>query len=292
MNSFRSILFPTDFSSRCDRFMEEVAQVATEADAEVTVLHVLPAFPYCWAGIDTTYPVILDEEQVRDAAMEQLDAVCEQFSRTWGVKAKSDLDVGEPGGVIAAYAQQKALDLIMMPTHGTGSFRPFLLGSVTAKVLHDSSRPIWTTAHDNSSNTTRQLRDSEVLCAVTLKENSECLIRYAHEFSKEFGARLTIVHAIPDLSSRFRSLHAVDDLRRSSQEFATKRITEMQTKVGTNLPVCIVEGDTGIALREAAIRHNARLMMIRRTSLHGVLGRLRTHAYEIIQNSSCSILSV
>jgi hypothetical protein len=32
------------------------------------------------------------------------------------------------------------VDLIMMPTHGVGTFRSFLVGSVTAKVLHDATR--------------------------------------------------------------------------------------------------------------------------------------------------------
>ena len=32
----------------------------------------------------------------------------------------------------------------MMPTHGCGPLRRFLLGSVTAKVLHDVSTAVWT----------------------------------------------------------------------------------------------------------------------------------------------------
>ncbi len=36
------------------------------------------------------------------------------------------------------------LDLIMMPTHGGRHFRSLLIGSVTAKVLHDVRCPVWT----------------------------------------------------------------------------------------------------------------------------------------------------
>jgi nucleotide-binding universal stress UspA family protein len=31
----------------------------------------------------------------------------------------------------------------MMATHGTGLFRSLLIGSVTAKVLHDARCPVW-----------------------------------------------------------------------------------------------------------------------------------------------------
>jgi hypothetical protein len=34
--------------------------------------------------------------------------------------------------------------MILMPTHGYGPFRQMLLGSVTAKVLHDSKCPVLT----------------------------------------------------------------------------------------------------------------------------------------------------
>jgi nucleotide-binding universal stress UspA family protein len=44
-------------------------------------------------------------------------------------------------------ARESAFDLIMMPTRGRGRFRAALLGSVTAKVLHDSACAVWTAAH-------------------------------------------------------------------------------------------------------------------------------------------------
>ena len=36
---------------------------------------------------------------------------------------------------------------MIMPTHGYGVFRRFLLGSVTSKVLHDLGCPVLTGAH-------------------------------------------------------------------------------------------------------------------------------------------------
>ena len=45
------------------------------------------------------------------------------------------------------WAKANQIDLIMMPTHGYGRFRALLLGSVTAKVLHDADCPVWTAVH-------------------------------------------------------------------------------------------------------------------------------------------------
>ncbi len=55
--------------------------------------------------------------------------------------------LGDPAQVITAFAHTQGVDLIMMPTHGYGPFRRLLLGSVTAKVLHDAECPVWTAVH-------------------------------------------------------------------------------------------------------------------------------------------------
>jgi nucleotide-binding universal stress UspA family protein len=51
---------------------------------------------------------------------------------------------GDPATAIVEKAHSECADLIVMATHG---FRRFILGSVTAKVLHDADCPVWTGAH-------------------------------------------------------------------------------------------------------------------------------------------------
>src|SRR6185295_2640468 len=78
---------------------------------------------------------------------------------------------GEPAHEIVRVAREENADLIVMPTHGYGAFRRFLLGSVTAKVLHDSACPVWTGAHvKEPSSSDFSLRN--ILCAVDLSEHS------------------------------------------------------------------------------------------------------------------------
>jgi hypothetical protein len=54
------------------------------------------------------------------------------------------IDEGDPGSRIVETARASDVDLIMMPTRGRGSVRSALLGSVTAKVLHDAACAVWT----------------------------------------------------------------------------------------------------------------------------------------------------
>ncbi len=61
-----------------------------------------------------------------------------------GLHVESYTGIGEPGAVIQDIVQRQGTDVVMLPTHGRAPLRRFLLGSVTAKILHDLTVPVWT----------------------------------------------------------------------------------------------------------------------------------------------------
>lgn len=61
---------------------------------------------------------------------------------TVGVKYEFHIGVGEPGEIIARYAEEKACDEIVMGTRGMGSVSNLLLGSVATKVIHLAHVPV------------------------------------------------------------------------------------------------------------------------------------------------------
>ena len=52
---------------------------------------------------------------------------------------RSSVREGEVSEQIRRVCEDGEIDLIVMPTSGRGAYRRFLLGSNTAKVLHDSA---------------------------------------------------------------------------------------------------------------------------------------------------------
>ena len=57
----------------------------------------------------------------------------------------------KPSLRIAEYVSKTDSPLVVMPTHGHGAFRRFVLCSVTAKTLHDLKCPILTGVHLDDS---------------------------------------------------------------------------------------------------------------------------------------------
>jgi len=82
-----------------------------------------------------------------------------------------------PAYEIIQYAENNAVDLIMMPTHGYGPFRSLLLGSTAAKVLHDAHCPVWTSAHIEETPLEARTEIHNILCAIELDTESSKLLR-------------------------------------------------------------------------------------------------------------------
>jgi len=196
---------------------------------------------------------------------------------------------GDPASCIVALADSEKADLIMMPTHGCGLFRRFILGSNTAKVLHDAVCPVWTGVHVAEA-ATKPVEIRHVLCAVDLGPQSEQALEWAHWLSSSFGARLTLLHvsaAVPETPD-----HADDAWRAKLRWSAEQTLERLQAKVGSNAEVMLQAGDPARAICSIAARIHAGALVIARGSAAGGFGRLRTNAYAIIRQSPCPVVSV
>jgi nucleotide-binding universal stress UspA family protein len=288
MATINHILFPFDFSKPGVLAAKFVRSAAQRFDARVTLLGVIP--PVWEVPSAMGVPVVLDSDtDEREAALKaRLDAaLTEEFH---GLTVERATAAGDPALMIAEYAGQHAADLIMMPTHGFGVFRSLLIGSVTAKVLHDAKCPVWTATHAEEQHSRETPRT--VLCAVDGTAKTAALAQWAADYSRRVGAALKLLHVVPPLSD-WLSLPSERDLQEQAREAARARIEDQLKGTGAAdvLPRVAV-GQIADTVTEEARQEGADLVIIGRGTLQGPLGRLRTHAYSIIQKSPCPVVSV
>jgi len=286
MPSFNHILFPVDFSDRCRALRPFVTSMAQRFHSKLTLMHVVE-IPAAWyGGFDGGYPDMLDTDALEEAAQTELNTFLELPDQ----EADKIVNLGEPASEIIRFAGENQVDLIMMPTHGYGKFRNLLLGSITAKVLHDAKCPVWT-ARRAEDDSLKHLECRSILGAIDRTPETVLLIRHYAELAREFNAKLRLVHAVPGAHPDV--LHGLDeDLRRYLLQSAREQIARLQAEAGTNLEVCM-EGDAvSKVVREAALHHDGDLVLIGRGILHERFGELRTNAYAIIRDAPCPVLSV
>ena len=287
MLSFQKILFPVDLSDSCLGAAPFVEAMVKKFNAGVTLLHVLempPPYFTDWYG----FMAMVDVSAIReDRANELKEFLKDRFH---GPGVSREMLEGNPAQVISNYAQEQGFDLIMMPTHGLGTFRSLLLGSVTAKVLHDSACPVWTGVHVEET-VLAQGRFDNVMCAVDLTGKSVATMQFASHIAKDVGAKLWLVHAVPGAETRPEKYFDTD-LQQFLQEEARTTISEMQTAAGVKAQLCIGAGDVAKVVREAALHHSVDLLIAGRGHATRTLGRLRTHVYSIIREAPCPVISV
>src|SRR5215467_241218 len=125
------ILAPVEFSPRCRGAVHYAEAMAARFHSHIVLLHVVapPAPNYGIVEMMTTDPRELAEELMTANTRELEGFPCEAPE---GRAVRRLVMEGDPARVIVECARSEACDLIVMPTHGYGPFRRFLLGSVAA----------------------------------------------------------------------------------------------------------------------------------------------------------------
>jgi nucleotide-binding universal stress UspA family protein len=179
----------------------------------------------------------------------------------------------------------------MMPTHGFGIFRSMLIGSVTAKVLHDAKCPVWTAAHAEEQRAA--VTPKTIVCAIDgPTEETASLVRWAVEFSKETKAALRLLHVVPPVSDWLAIPSEIEFYKQLRAEAQATLEPFLKQAAHVEAPVRVVIGKLAEIISEEANQEGADLVITGRGHSHAALSRLRSHVFGIVQQAHCPVLSV
>jgi nucleotide-binding universal stress UspA family protein len=198
----------------------------------------------------------------------------------------------DPAVRIEEAAASWPADLIMMPTHGLGAFRRMLLGSVTAKVLHDLECPVWTSVHAEDAPPLEEIHCRSILRAVDLEHRSQAVLQWAAWFAAEHDADLSIVNATSPIPAITTGSEAADTLLGTTIDIAEEGVARLKAAVNLDCPAMVRLGDPAAVVTAAAEDYRADLLIIGRHSGEGLLGRLMDNAYSILRGSPCPVISI
>jgi nucleotide-binding universal stress UspA family protein len=287
MLPFHKILFPVDYSAPCQAVIPYLREMACHFSADLTVCHAYSPL----AAIAHSELLVTDPElQSKARALEEdrlRQFVCHAFP---GRKPETVVELGEPGTVIDRLVEQQRADLVMLATRGNGPMRRFLLGSITAKVLHDVSAAVWTGVGAALSDHSVRIPYQSIVCALDDSQEAEGVLRAAAFLASAYSAQLWIVHVVPtppaypelDLEAHTRQL----------TEASQFRLRELKARLGIDAPHTIVDALLADGIQQELIRRKADLLVTGRGHSNGTFSRLWSHLYSIIRDSPCPVLSI
>lgn len=278
-----SVLLPVDFSEANLKAARQAGILARRFNATVTLLHVheLPNLFLSW-------PVIPGSTSVPELSRRQLEAF--GAAELCGAVVKRVTMSGDPATVIVNCADHIGCDLIIMPAHGHGPVRRFLLGSVTAKVLDTAKCPVWTVTGSTDQSDPHAIR--QILCGVKLDPQSASIIRWAAAFADMFDAALTVVSILPTAPPSDVPERYVSEWNQDALPGLESRLRELVEESGARANVQVDQGHAATTLANIARSKVADLLVIGRRSGEGLGGRLGRNTYEIVRLGPCPVVSV
>ncbi len=287
MLPFHRILFPVDYSDPCQAVIPYVQEMACHFSAELTVCHA-----YAPISVLAENELLLADPELQAKAHAIEDErlrrfACRNFAGQ-GLEAVAQL--GEPGSVIDRVAAEQRADLVMLATRGHGPMRRLLLGSVTAKVLHDVSAAVWTGVGATLADHAPRVPYQSLVCALDDSREAETVLRAAAWLASAYGAKLRIVHVLP-MPAPFPDMNLAE-YSEELREAYLGRLRELEARVGVDAPHSVVEGSLGEGIHDEVVRAKADLLITGRGHSIGTFSRLWSHLYSIIRDSPCPVLSV
>ena len=289
MFSIANILLPVDFSERSLGAARYAIPLARHFNSELTLLHVFVP-PEAFGKIEGA--AVLEDllGDLRAGSVRTLNAFMKKDLPD--LKVNRILLEGDSARKIVEYAHSEKPDLVMMATHGYGPFRRFLLGSVTAKVLHDAHCPVWTGVHVEKFSSLESNKPGHIVCAIDLGSQSRHTLDWAARLSTELKAQMTVVHVLASLDPHTQTYYLSAEWRKHLCDEAMAAIEGLKKDLGIQAEVKLEMGDVHKGVCHAAEALKADLLVINRGGDGGPGGRLRTYAYAIIRDSSCPVVSV
>jgi nucleotide-binding universal stress UspA family protein len=143
MHEIKRILFPVDFSVNSCQVADHVIYFAQKFDAHIYLLHVLE----CLMPLQGFYIPHISVETLEEDLKKAAEKKMEEFvhKKMKGYKGITpQVIIGIPHVEILKMAKEKAVDLIIMGTHGWTGLEHVIFGSVAGKVVRKAPCPVLT----------------------------------------------------------------------------------------------------------------------------------------------------
>jgi nucleotide-binding universal stress UspA family protein len=139
---FHHIVAAIDFSEPSMHALEYALSLAEEADARLTLLHVveIPEEPGLWIDRRDRASVALE---LQAKARERLAAIVPDGSRPY-CHVEVRVEAGEPAREIVRVASESGAGLVVLGTHGRGLVERMFLGSTAQQVVRQATFPVLT----------------------------------------------------------------------------------------------------------------------------------------------------
>ena len=275
--AIRNIAVATDFSPWSDRAMQHALVIARWYGAALHIIHTIRRSEFTFVP---DLMVQLDELAERDCedlmgrlrAAHKLDNIAHHL---WNL----DGEVSTFGD----FVQDQNIDLLVLGTRGRSGISKLVLGSVAEEIFHCVSCPVLTVGPWSRGAPSR-LALKHVLFATDLSAQSTAALPYVLAAAKSWRAAVDVLHVCsPD--------HSDGDVRMRAYRPKLEALTTSEPWL--SMRYHLVPGEPSSAVLDFARQNNGDLIVLGLDDHRSLYqGPPLSHAYEIVREARCPVLSV
>ncbi|MCF8274162.1 MAG: universal stress protein [Flavobacteriaceae bacterium] len=204
----KKILIPTDFSEQAENALKVAAQLAKKQKAEIYLLHTLE-LPLQKIDPLSTNQNLPEAMYFMQLAHKHFEGLLEK-NYLEGLNVHEIVEFYEPFRGVYQVCKKHDIDLIVMGSSGTNSFKEMLIGSNTEKVVRTSEIPVLVVKKEHPV-----FKVNNFVFASNFKDHYKAPYIKATEFAKLFNAKMHLL--IVNTAGHFITTH---DAQERMLEFA------------------------------------------------------------------------
>ncbi|PQJ34328.1 hypothetical protein BSZ35_06695 [Salinibacter sp. 10B] len=288
MDTFDRILLPTDFSTTARQALSFAAHLAARHDAVLHILHVrTPAEERKQPpGVDA--PTTQEElAECARRAGEELGAPTAPAVDVLSL-VRDTVAADSVSDAVLDYACEYEMDLIVMGTARRSGLRTLFPQSTASAVVRHSPCPVLTVL-DTPDNVPGPI--DQIFVPYDFSEPAAKAVRYGKALAEGYGATVTLVHVVQDLTVPMEYELNVPDVK--TADVQARAEAALQEEAADRHRVLVATGHPGRRIVELAEERAADLLVLAthgRTGLRRIL--LGSVAEQVIRRASCPVLTV
>ncbi len=290
MERIKNILLPTDFSACADKAAAFAIHFALSFGARLVLAHVSIIYEEPDHRHTDVQAHLLEEPEAR--YRRQLE---EHLAREGGADIEHEL-VQIHGVNVAAslaeYAENHAIDLIVMGTHGRRGFKHWLLGSVAEDLVRRAPCPVFSVKEAWSG---RPQDMTAILVPVDFSLASRTALHKARVLAERLGARLQVLHVVqppayPEIYAYATDSDFFEQARDKSQEILKSLVAEEGPAVETTIHV--IAGHPSREIIKFAEGNGSLMIIMAHLGLSGLSERVLGSVTEyVVRCAACPVLT-
>ena len=133
---------PVDGSEISYKALDAALFFSEKLGSNITAIHVMEDIPVTNIESQKLLNDMLEISAVCKRQGENILSKCSESARNRDLNVNTVLLKGNPASIILDFCKNEKYDLIIMGNRGIGKVKEIILGSVSSKILHNSTCPV------------------------------------------------------------------------------------------------------------------------------------------------------